>query len=836
MPFRRVPISTRLLRLCLALACAAPVVSAHAQDTGRRMPRVTGMSVDDALSRLRGLDVSVRVDTVGGGGGPLTVVRQRPSPGTALGDLDVVLTAQAAPPVTVPNVIGQTDLGATLSLGLAHLSMATAFEVNEGAQPGRIFRQDPEAGSTVPRGTVVRVVIARGPPSTVPDLAGMTREQAQAALAEAGFRLGRVDSTRSDRPAGTVVSQSPTAGRQAERGSSVRIRLAFVARPRPVVPDLTGMTRGQAQATLEAAGLALGSVDSTRSDRPSGTVLSQSPGAGRQADPGTRVKVRLAYAPRGQGVAVPDLSGMTPTAAVAVLTRVRLVLGRVDSAAAPGVATGTIFRQSPAAGTLVAPRTPISVTFASLRLVAVPSLVALAQPQARDALRRAGLAAGRVATREAPGAADRALEQSPAAGTRVSPGTAVSFAVSAVLVAVPDVGGRPVAEAREILVRAGLVAALPAGAADGTVAAQAPAAGTRVPRGSRVRLTLQLAPVDSTQVPPVVGQTLRDAATALRVARLVTTVPPGFGDSLRWIVSAQHPAAGARVPVSAEVQLSVQPPQAVSDLVSVPALVGRPLGEASAALTGVLLTASVDPAFADSATWVVALQQPAAGAQVARGTEIRLELSPPPIAVPDLSGLSLAAARDTLAGAGLALAVGGARADTARATIRAQAPAAGMRVGRGAVIRVTLQPPQSHIPWRALIALVVVVAIAVAAWVGARLFRRPRGRRGPKPPAATRPRVVVTAAPVAVSSSGDVAGPGRARIVVREGAASPAAAPAEPVAGQARVRIRVAGGEAAPAEAPGDDVAAANRVRIRIAPAEPEIAFAGDEPLITAGR
>ncbi|HEX2209640.1 MAG TPA: PASTA domain-containing protein [Longimicrobium sp.] len=239
-------------------------------------------------------------------------------------------------------------------------------------------------------------------------------------------------------------------------------------------------------------------------------------------------------------------------------------------------------------------------------------------------------------------------------------------------IAVPPLSGRTLAEARRILTGAGLtlgeVSELPVDRPAGTIFLQRPAAGTQAQRGSPVSVTLARAPAPappparSATVPDVTGQALSTAVRTLEGAGLrVASVDGASGSTAR--VSAQSYRAGETVPLGTAVRLTmsapaapvvatrppVQPParqpanppaqQPVAqaprqappvDSAAVPELGALALIDARAALQSAGLAAGVDPALADSASWTVASQVPAAGARIPLGGIVALSLAPPP--------------------------------------------------------------------------------------------------------------------------------------------------------------------------------------------------------------
>jgi penicillin-binding protein 1A len=171
------------------------------------------------------------------------------NPYTPPGDIDVLRFPAGAEPTlevctepsssqlpVVPSVIGLDRQAATSALHNAGFVVATVF-VQSDRQPGTVIAQDPGGGSRLILTGTVTITVAKGAPepSVAPDLApvpnvvGMQRGAAEAAIRQAGFvasvsyaKCDPDDHACDDRQ-GVVWSQSPDAGAQRERGSTVTI-------------------------------------------------------------------------------------------------------------------------------------------------------------------------------------------------------------------------------------------------------------------------------------------------------------------------------------------------------------------------------------------------------------------------------------------------------------------------------------------------------------------------------------------------------------------------------------------------------------------------------------
>jgi eukaryotic-like serine/threonine-protein kinase len=121
----------------------------------------------------------------------------------------------------------------------------------------------------------------------IPDVTNMPFDDAAKQLTDLGFKVQRKDDYSDDVPdVGKVVSTSPSAGSSAPKGTTLTVTVS--KGPKTVaVPDLTGMTAAQAQATLESAGLVLGNVYGPRNKH----VFAQTPNSGTKVNRGSSVDV-----------------------------------------------------------------------------------------------------------------------------------------------------------------------------------------------------------------------------------------------------------------------------------------------------------------------------------------------------------------------------------------------------------------------------------------------------------------------------------------------------------------------------------------------------------------
>lgn len=158
------------------------------------------------------------------------------------------------------------------------------------------------------------------------------------------------------------------------------------------------------------------------------------------------------YAPTAQIAStdrkIPDMVGLTEVDAKDQLTKLdlrSLVLQINDDT----VEAGNVVRTDPAAGEVVVEGTRISIYVSKGKAeVGIPDVKNLSLEQAKAAVTAAGFVPGAETQVHSPTiAAGTVVGSDPTAGTAVAPGTTVNFNVSDGKVAVPDVVGKPLAEA-----------------------------------------------------------------------------------------------------------------------------------------------------------------------------------------------------------------------------------------------------------------------------------------------------------------------------------------------------------------------------------------------------
>lgn len=146
-----------------------------------------------------------------------------------------------------------------------------------------IISQDPPRGRVVRKNREILAVVSLGPEQyKVPDLKGLSLREVKKSLNNNKLYLGKVTykPKNANRP-DEVLEQKPLPGTLALKGTKVNIVVnKGLGMAKVSVPDCSGRTLARVGPVLKKAGLNLGKVIWSVSDRPAGEVLSQNPPSG----------------------------------------------------------------------------------------------------------------------------------------------------------------------------------------------------------------------------------------------------------------------------------------------------------------------------------------------------------------------------------------------------------------------------------------------------------------------------------------------------------------------------------------------------------------------------
>jgi eukaryotic-like serine/threonine-protein kinase len=235
---------------------------------------------------------------------------------------EATTAALAAPSLRTPTPGGtgpstRRRSSLTLVAIIALLALLTAA----GAAVGWNMLQDRSAERTPGRA-------AEGTPqgpkdARVPDVEGLTDEEARERLAEAGFETEVRLREGPKEDAGRVLQQSVPSGREAQEGSKILLTVGEAPRGLARVPKVVGLSYPEAEERLEESGFLLGGVKEAASETvPEGVISEQNPQPGTALDAGSYVYLTTSIGPpEGSGSQGSLATENDPSEAVAAAVR-----------------------------------------------------------------------------------------------------------------------------------------------------------------------------------------------------------------------------------------------------------------------------------------------------------------------------------------------------------------------------------------------------------------------------------------------------------------------------------------------------------------------------------
>jgi serine/threonine-protein kinase len=210
------------------------------------LPNLVGQPVAQANATLAQLGLTGQVTEQESSQAAGTVLAQDPAPGKVDAASAVKLAvSKGVGQVSIPNVANLDVVTATSQLSTAGLVVTQAQEPSERVDAGTVIRTNPPFGQVVNKGSAVQIVVSSGPPRVgVPMVTGLSESEARDQLQAAGFLTSKsdVDVQFGSAQAGKVVSQSPTAGTPAAKGSTVTIIVGKELPPPPTTTTLPPTT------------------------------------------------------------------------------------------------------------------------------------------------------------------------------------------------------------------------------------------------------------------------------------------------------------------------------------------------------------------------------------------------------------------------------------------------------------------------------------------------------------------------------------------------------------------------------------------------------------------
>jgi eukaryotic-like serine/threonine-protein kinase len=262
---------------------------------------------------------------------------------------------------------------------------------------------------------------------------------------------------------------------------------------------------------------------------------------------------------------------------------------------------------------------------------------------------------------------------------------------------VPSVIGASAKRATAVLKKAGFQVKIHRVASQerrGHVVAQDPSPGQRVAQGTTVDLAVSGGPPD-VLVPSVAGFPKKQAIAELNSNgfKVTNDVKPSTTVK-KGLAVGTTPKEGTPAPRGSRVRLFISsgPPP-----VAVPSVIGQAKNDARRQLEDAGFSVSVQSTFSTAPKNEVIAQSPTAGTQVNKGSQVTLTVSKgqEKVAVPDVVGMDVKAARAKLRSAGFKVTTVKQPTAGGQNTVTAQTPAGGSKADKGSEVTITVASPDN---------------------------------------------------------------------------------------------------------------------------------------------
>lgn len=185
--------------------------------------------------------------------------------------------------ISVPNVVGKPVEVAEHILKDKHLRVSIDEISNNEVPSGQVISQTPQAGTNVKEQRIIHLTVSKGGAVIlVPDLKGLTIEQAKDRLDKLGLMLGAIENGNDNKEeSDTILSQNPAPKTKVDKGTTINIVVNM--KQKMVVPSIVGMTLGDAKTSLANAKLSIGNIttqDNVSESDMNSIVISQNPPVG----------------------------------------------------------------------------------------------------------------------------------------------------------------------------------------------------------------------------------------------------------------------------------------------------------------------------------------------------------------------------------------------------------------------------------------------------------------------------------------------------------------------------------------------------------------------------
>ncbi len=212
-------------------------------------------------------------------------------------------TEEVVEDIVMIDVTGVTQEAAVKMLtneGFKEENILIEMVKDNTVQEGYVVEQSFKKGDPVPANAKITLRVSGGAEEIqVPDVTGLTDEQACTIITEAGFEIAHAYEYSEEIEKDYVIFTTPAAYEMAPEGSKVVITVSNGSEKKETsVPNIYGLTKEEAITSIEGAKLEVGNVSEEHHETiPEGQVISQSPAANSTIEEGESVDFVVSKGP-----------------------------------------------------------------------------------------------------------------------------------------------------------------------------------------------------------------------------------------------------------------------------------------------------------------------------------------------------------------------------------------------------------------------------------------------------------------------------------------------------------------------------------------------------------
>ncbi|HIW39691.1 MAG TPA: Stk1 family PASTA domain-containing Ser/Thr kinase [Candidatus Eubacterium pullicola] len=199
-----------------------------------KVPDFKGMTIEEAEDEAKDLGIEVKIGKYEFSDeyAQDEIMAQDPEDGemVAEGDIVTVDISKGGEKGVIPNLIGKSEEDAKKMIEDYGFKVGSIKEKESHEEKGTVIEQDPSAGSEGKQGDTINITISDGSGKEmgdVPNVLGMSEENARKAIENAGFEVGDVsEGVSSAYDNGQVMWQEYNGGTSLEKGMAIDIKIS----------------------------------------------------------------------------------------------------------------------------------------------------------------------------------------------------------------------------------------------------------------------------------------------------------------------------------------------------------------------------------------------------------------------------------------------------------------------------------------------------------------------------------------------------------------------------------------------------------------------------------